>query len=140
MRAVIDPNVIISGVLSPTGGPAQVLRALEAGEFELVVSQALIDELARALAYPKLRRHIPQRDAETLTSWIERSALKVSDPTPPPPARSSDPDDDYLISLAAAHVAVLVSGDKHLLDLADAIPVLSPRRLLELLATPPTAI
>jgi predicted nucleic acid-binding protein len=47
------------------------------------------------------------------------------------PARSSDPDDDYLISLAAAHVAVLVSGDKHLLNLAAAIPVPSPRPFLE---------
>ena len=135
MRAVLDPNVIISGVLSPSGGPARLLRALEAGEFELVVSQALIGELSRALAYPKLRRHIPQPDAEALVGWIERSALNVSQPAPPPPVRSSDPDDDYLISLAAAHVAVLVSGDKHLLDLYDAIPVLSPRQFLELLAT-----
>jgi len=103
------------------------------------VSQALIDELTRALAYPKLRRHIPQPDAEALTRWIERSALNVSDPTPPPPARSSDPDDDHLISLAAAHVAVLVSGNRHLLDLAGAIPVLSPRQFLEFLATAPTA-
>ncbi len=135
MRAVLDPNVIISGVLSPAGGPAQVLRALEAGEFELVVCQALIDELARALSYPKLRRHVPQTDAEALTRWIDRSATKASDPTLPPPAHAADPDDDYLIALAAAQRAILVSGDKHLLDLASEIPVLSPRQFLELLAT-----
>jgi putative PIN family toxin of toxin-antitoxin system len=136
VRAVLDPNVIISGVLSPAGGPAQVLRALEAGEFELVVCQALIDELARAFAYPKLRQHIPQADAEALTRWIERSATKASNPTLPPPAHAADPDDDYLIALAAAQRAILVSGDKHLLDLASEIPVLSPRQFLEFLATP----
>jgi uncharacterized protein len=135
VRAVLDPNVVISGVLSPTGNPAQVLRALEGGEFELVVCQALIDELARALAYPKLRQHIPQADAEALTHWIDRSATNAPDPTLPPPAHAADPDDDYLIALAAAQRAILVSGDKHLLDLASEIPVLSPRQFLELLAT-----
>jgi putative PIN family toxin of toxin-antitoxin system len=136
VRAVLDPNVIISGVLSPAGGPAQVLRALEAGEFELVVCQALIDELERALAYPKLRQHIPQADAEALIRWIDRSATNVSDPTLPPPAHAPDPDDDYLIAVAAAQRAILVSGDKHLLDLAGEIPVASPRQFLQLLATP----
>jgi putative PIN family toxin of toxin-antitoxin system len=136
VRAVLDPNVVISGVLTSSGSPAEVLRALEDGQFELVVCQTLIDEFARALAYPKLRRHIPQADAEALTRWIDRIATKVSDPALPAPARSSDPDDDYLVALAAAHLAILVSGDKHLLDLAGRIPVLSPRQFLELLATP----
>jgi hypothetical protein len=45
------------------------------------VSQALIDELARALAYPKLRRHIPQANAKALTRWIDGTATKAPNPT-----------------------------------------------------------
>ena len=47
--------------------------------------------------------------------------------------RSADPGDDYLIALASAHRAALVSGDKHLLSLSSKIPVFSPRDFLELL-------
>jgi predicted nucleic acid-binding protein len=47
--------------------------------------------------------------------------------------RSSDPGDDYLIALAAAERAALVSGDQHLLSLAALLPVFSPADLLGLL-------
>ena len=134
MRAVLDPNVIISGLISPTGAPAEVLRALERGEFELVASAALLDELSRALAYPKLRRRISADDAEAATGWIEQSGTSAADPRQPPEFRSADAGDDYLIALAAAEQAILVSGDQHLLTLADEIPVRSPRQFLELLA------
>ena len=66
MRAVLDPNVIIAGLLSPSGGPAHVLQAWELGEFELVVSPALLEELARAITYPKLRGRITETDAEAV--------------------------------------------------------------------------
>ena len=133
MRAVLDPNVVISGALSPSGAPADVLRSLSRGEFELIVSQSLLDELQRALAYPKLRRHIRESDAADLIGWIADSATVVVDPATEAPVHSLDPDDDYLIALASAHRAALVSGDKHLLKLEAEIPVFSPRGFLDLL-------
>lgn len=133
MRAVIDPNVVISGALSPRGAPADVLRALAGGEFELIVSQALLDELERALAYPKLRPRISESDAVELVRWIADSATLLTVPDTDPPVRSRDPDDDYLIVLASAHRAALVSGDKDLLALEGRIPVFSPRAFLDLL-------
>jgi putative PIN family toxin of toxin-antitoxin system len=134
VRAVLDPNVIISGLLSPSGTPAEVLRALDGGEFELVVSQALLDELGRALGYPKLRAHITEEDAVGIVRWVSETATKLSARHGTPTVRSVDPGDDYLIALAAAHRAALVSGDKHLLSLVNEIPVFSPQEFLELLA------
>ncbi|MCA1705276.1 MAG: PIN domain-containing protein, partial [Actinobacteria bacterium] len=52
MRAVLDPNVIISAVLSPGGAPARVMTAWLEGRYELVVSPLLLEELERALSYP----------------------------------------------------------------------------------------
>ncbi len=134
MRAVLDPNVIISGLLSASGAPADVLRAFNGGEFEVVVSPKLLAELERALAYPKLRRHISADEAKAVVAWIGGSATAAPDPDDPPPVRSSDPEDDYLIAVASAARALLVSGDKHLLELASAIPVFSPREFLERLS------
>ena len=133
MRAVVDPNVIISAALSPEGAPARVLLAWRAGAFEIVVSPALINELRRALSYPKLRSRIDPQDAAELVEWLTRSATHTED-TDSAPLRSADPDDDYLLALAAAENAVLVSGDKHLLALADEAPVMAPARFLELIA------
>lgn len=65
MRAVLDPNVLVSAVLSPRGAPADVLRAWHDGRFELVVSPHLLDGLERVLAYPKLRPSLP-RSGETV--------------------------------------------------------------------------
>ncbi len=134
MRAVLDPNVVISGAISPRGAPADVLRSLAGGEFELIASQALLDELERALAYPKLQPHVSESDAADLVRWVADSASVVVDPDTDPPVHSRDPNDDYLISLASAHSAALVSGDKDLLALDGKIPVFAPRAFLELLA------
>lgn len=134
MRAVLDVNVIISALLSGRGAPAGALRAWLHGEFELVVSPALLTELERALAYPKLSDRISAIDTEELLALLSRSAVLFDDLPGPPPVPSTDPDDDYVISLAADARAVIVSGDHHLTDLAGQMPVYTPAQFLELLA------
>ncbi len=131
MRAVLDVNVLVSALLSRGGAPARLLVAWQQGGFELEVSPLLLAELQRALGYPKLRRVIPADDAEEFVAWLTRSATAVDDPAGPPPARSVDPGDDYLVALAAAQGAVLVSGDGHLLALAADLPIQPPAAFLQ---------
>lgn len=64
-----------------------------------------------------------------------RGAIVERDPAEPREIRSSDAGDDYLIALAAASGAVLVSGDDHLLSLSADLPIYSPARFAELIAT-----
>lgn len=130
MRAVLDANVLISAALSPRGTPARLLLAWQTGAFELVVSPLLLAELRRALAYPKLARLVPPADADAFAAWLGRAAELAADPPGPPLVRSEDPADDYLITLAAAERAVLVSGDRHLTLLAGRIPVRTPAEFL----------
>ena len=130
MRVVLDPNVVISALLNREGTPAALLREWTAGAFELLVSPLLLAELERALGYEKLRIRIPLEDAETVVGWLRRAATLVEDPTDEPPLRSPDPGDDYLLAVAAANDALLVSGDRHLLDLAADAPILSPAGFL----------
>jgi hypothetical protein len=136
VRAVLDANVLISAILSRRGSPARLLLAWQAGAFELVVSPKLLAELARALAYPKLARLVPAADADAFVAWIARSAVLAADPGTAPSVPSADPDDDYLVALAIAERAVLVSGDGHLTALADRLPVRTPAAFLGSLDEP----
>lgn len=55
MRVVLDTNVLVSGLARSTGAPGRVIEAWRAGEFDLVVSDALLDEASRVFAYPRVR-------------------------------------------------------------------------------------
>jgi uncharacterized protein len=134
LRALLDPNVIISALLAPGGTPAAILRAWTVGTFELVMSPLLLTELARALAYPKLRSRIDENEAASVLEWLERSATTAPDSDVPAVRGSEDPGDDYLIALAAQERAILVSGDRHLLALADELPIYAPRDFLRLVS------
>lgn len=134
MRAVLDPNVIVSAVLSSGGTPAVVLRAWLDGGYELVVSPALLDELERVLGYPKIAKRVSPGEARELLDMLRRHAELIADPGGAPLVSSPDPDDDYLICLAQAATAVIVSGDADLRGLADKLPVYSPASFLTLLA------
>ena len=128
MRAVLDVNVLVSAAVSPGGTPASIVRRWLFGEFELVVSPNVLAELERALTYPKLRTRVDSMEADELIDVLRRSALLVGDPAAP--RRSADEGDDYLIALAETQRAVLVSGDKHLLDLAESFPIETPADFL----------
>jgi len=134
VRAVVDVNVLLSGVLSRSGAPGQILRRWADGAFELIVSPQLLAELERALAYPKIRKRVDERAAAAFMRWVAESANHAAD-TSEVARRSPDPGDDYLIALAESQHAVLVSGDRHLLSLAGEIPVLTPREFIERLDT-----
>ena len=133
MRAVIDPNVLIASLLSPTGAPAQVVSRWLAGEFELVVSETLLTELERALAYPKLRDRFAASEAAQFVTLLRHGGILAPDPATAG-HRSADPGDEYLLALAEAERAILVSGDQHLLALGDQLPIQTARAFLGKLA------
>ena len=133
MRAVLDVNVLISAILAARGPSAEILASSRDGEFELIVSEMLIAELTRALAYPKLRRRISAEKASAYVSWVRGHGTLAEDPAEPPPVHSPDPDDDYLLALAVSRRAFLITGDQHLLGLRANLPILPPAQyLLEL--------
>jgi uncharacterized protein len=133
VRAVLDPNVLIAALLSPSGAPARIVSRWLAGEFELLVSETLIAELERALAYPKVRRRVSEDEAGAFVALLRHGALLAADPAAPA-RRSVDPGDDYLVALAETERAVLVSGDRHLLALADELPIVTARAFLNIIA------
>ncbi len=70
IRAVLDANIYVSAAVRPQGPPGQIIdRFLRGGAFEIVMSQAIVEEVLRALTYPRVRKYIqPGLDAEL---WFE---------------------------------------------------------------------
>lgn len=126
--------MLVSAAVSAVGPPREIVTAWVDGRFELVASLALLEELRDVLDRPRFRRWVSAATAAEFIGGLAEDALIVDDP-PAQPGLTPDPDDDYLVALArAADADCLVSGDRHLLDLADPDPpVLAPRQFLDLL-------
>lgn len=132
-RAVLDPGVLVSALITPDGTPARLLAQARAGELELIASPHLLEELEEVLCREKFRRYVDLDAVHDYIDLLKRDAVGAPDPEGPPPLRSADPDDDYLIALAHSQSAVLVSGDSHLLDLAGGgAPICAPADFLGL--------
>ncbi len=129
-RAVLDPGVLVSALITPTGAPAKLLTGARNGSFELIVSSFLLEELELVLLREKFRHYVDLDAVNRYLELLRRDAAMAADPGEPPPIRCADPDDDYLIALAHSCTAALVSGDRHLLDLAGEIPVFTPSEFL----------
>jgi uncharacterized protein len=79
MKIVLDTNVLVAGLLSPFGTPAQVLQLILAGKVGLCVDARILTEYRDVLARPKFGF-----DADAvadLMEFIEQVAEAVA-PTP----------------------------------------------------------
>jgi putative PIN family toxin of toxin-antitoxin system len=129
VRVVLDPNVLVSSLISSAGPSRQIVDAWVQGRFELVASPVLLGELSDVVSRPRFRRWVSLSVAGDFIAGLEDAALILDDP-PSQPGLTADPDDDYLVALARdANADFLVSGDRHLTGLVDAVPsVLTPRQ------------
>ena len=148
LRAVVDANVLISGLLSPDGAPARVVAAalgvrrnpapdklaragLGPGRghplFTMVMCPLLVEETRHALLSPKLSGRVSLRQVERYIRLLETYGLVLPNPTTGS-RFSRDPDDDYLVALVyEAGADALVTGDRSLLEAASGvITALSP--------------
>ncbi len=116
-------------MINPYGVPARVVEAVAAGAVVAVVTQDLLDELTAVLIRPKFRRWLSVADAVAFVETLGGYADFHPDPGNPAP-RVRDAKDDYLVALAEAAAAVIVTGDADLLDAALDPPAMTPRALL----------
>ena len=128
MKVVLDTNVLLSGLMKPDGVPGKIVRAWRAGQFDLLLSEAMLDEIGRALAYPKIRRHL-NWDQETISRFLLllRFKAEVVDIGGISADVPGDPDDSpVLATLIAGGGSFLVSGDSDLLELRSRYPIITP--------------
>ena len=120
VSAVVDTNLIVSGLLLRRGAPYELLVAWRAGAFVLLFTDRIYEEYARVLARPKFARYglTPEIIAGFLTSLRARGRHVV--PRRRLPITVRDPKDDMILAAAlGGHADYLVTGDDDLLSLRD---------------------
>lgn len=128
MRAVLDTNVFVSGLLLPASVPGQIVAALRRGDIRMVTSEPMLAELGAVLAYPKLVKRI-QWDGEMIARYLmllrfEADVVAIHRETADVPR---DPADAIILrTLLAGSADFLVTGDEDLLVLATQYPIVSP--------------
>ncbi len=130
MRVVLDTNVLISAIFF-TGTPSKILDHWRRGNFTAVVSEPIILEYTRVAE--EISTKFPQIDISKILELfilnaeiIDTGALKIR--------ASKDPEDDKFIECAVAgECEIIVSGDKHLLNLVtyQGIEILTPREFVD---------
>ena len=136
MRAVIDTNILIRALIKPDGTVGPILTRLADGEYTLVYSEPLLDELLEKLALPRIRTKYGI-DNDVIESLLHLLALRAELVSPTRRMKiCRDPDDDRVIEAALdGHANYIVSGDADLLTLGvvDHLPIVLPFEFLQIL-------
>lgn len=116
MRVFLDTNVLVSAYAS-RGLCADVLRLILT-EHDLLTSEVVLKELERILS-TKLR--LPTEIVQETLAFLRQHHVEPK-PRDLLPIKVEDLDDAWVLASAvAAGADVLISGDPHLLDVADEV-------------------
>lgn len=137
LRAVVDTNTLVSGLISPLGAPARIVHHWQQGDFLLLTSPVLLDELRRVLEYPRIADRLGWSSAERRRFLDHLTTLALLTPgTLRLPGATRDPQDDPVVACAVEGGAdCIVSGDDDLLALRvyQGVRIVTPREFLALL-------
>ena len=139
LKAVIDTNVLISAVLSKSGTPAEILNRWRKRLFIVATSETAIQEAQRVLddLGSRGRYDLPSGEISKFIQLLRKEAQFVSGQIAVSGIIPQDETDEIFLAIALeVNADVIVSGDKHLLELGkfNNIPILTPRQFLDLLA------
>jgi putative PIN family toxin of toxin-antitoxin system len=137
VKVVLDTNVWISSLLLPQSIPGRIIRAWQHALFNVVMSNPILDEIARVLTYPKIRKRLllQEEDINEYLSFI-RFFTDIVDLKPNTTQfdELKDINDGVILAtLVASKADYLVTGDQDLLILDKQYPVISPSKFAEFL-------
>ena len=138
-KAVLDTTVLVSAFLRPVQGGAayEVLRLVDAGAYDLYLSNDILEEIAGVLLRQgRMRLRYLYADDQVIAYCQNLGRLAHIVDDVPLVQVVRDPNDDMIIGCAlAARADYLVSRDKDLLSLGcyEGIAILTPEAFLQLL-------
>ena len=135
IRATLDTNTLASGALAQPGTITSIMAAWRRGVLEIVISDHILEELARTLRKPYFAARLKERDrGDYLKTLLEFAA--IVEITAPIPSVLSDRGDNLVLATAlSAGVSYVVTGDRELQALGEfeGVRILSARELLALI-------
>lgn len=115
-RLILDANVLAAGLTSRREPASYSRRLVELsfdGEFDLVVTEILLEEVYAVLIEPKFVGSVGEEDAAALVAGLATVAtVLVRDRGLMPKRRTDDPDDDFLAEAALQTGAYVVTRDE----------------------------
>ena len=112
MIAVIDTNILVSGLINPHGPPGRILDLLRAGVLRLAVDDRILAEYTDVLQRPQLVRYFVTSNINHILEYLHRNSEMVLSTRPI--LGLPDPDDAPFIEIALAADVPLVTGNtKH---------------------------
>ena len=130
MRVVLDTNVVVSGLLTPFGPCAALVRLAAGGAIILCHDARILAEYREVLLRPKFQ--LDPLLVETFLHLVETEGEPVA--AAPLSVRLPDPDDEPFLEVAlAARAEALVTGNaRHFpREAARPVAVLSPTSAVE---------
>ena len=139
MKIVVDTNVALSGLLWG-GPPNRLLKWAREGVLRILACEETTAELRHALIYKKFSKRITALEAtpDEVFAYYMNLVLFVPSPRNIPEKIAKDPFDNLFLGLASENKArLIVSGDKHLLDLKQflRIQIVTPSEACEVIET-----
>jgi len=108
VKIVLDTNVLVAGLLSPSGAPGEIVRMVSSGELRLCLDARVLTEYAEVLRRPRFG--FPEEPVAILLDFIARSGETVA--SSPLPKSLPDPDDEAFLQVAVAGgVEYLITGN-----------------------------
>lgn len=131
IQAVLDTNVIISGLAYPSSVPGKVIQAWRSGALDVVLSDFILDEIRRVLPRLSHRHGMTNAEIDDLVDILGILAEVIVPAELPETISVRDSNDvpvlGTLISGMSSHnTDYLISGDKDLLALAHQYPIVTP--------------
>jgi uncharacterized protein len=130
VKIVLDTNVFISGIFF-SGPPHRILKAWRDGLFQIVLTRKILEEYERVGSV--LEQQFPAVDLTPMLDLVTINAELVPDKALPRPVCSDRDDDKFIACALAGKSKVIVSGDKHLLNVSgfQGIEIITPRSFVE---------
>ena len=136
MRAVVDTNVFISGLLKRNTYPAKVLDAWVFNRFYPLVSKEIVGEYSGVLVRDKFKilGSVDER-LKIVQKFVELPWVYFVYPLEQIEIIDNDPADNRVLECAEAGEAdFIVTGDQHLLELKTYknIKIVTPKEFIEI--------
>ena len=134
-KAVLDTNIVVSGLRNPEGSAASILKLAESRAFPCYISEEILNEYEEVLTRASLG--FKRDQIAKFLRMLRRTCIMV-EPTKEIEA-TSDPDDDMFLECAPeARADYVVTGNlRHFPARFRDIRVIQPRQFLSVLMAGP---
>ena len=137
MRVVLDANIFVSALISDKGNPARIINRWLAGEFDLLVSRPIIDEILKVTGYERIQNKYAKVRENRLefVALIEENGIWAEPAETVDIVSADESDNRYIECAVTGNAQYIVSDDQHLLDIGDyqGVFIVTPAMLITLL-------